>query len=146
LVTVFLGGTCNESTWRDELISKLDTNKVDAFNPVVDDWNAKAQANEDWHKANDDLCLYCLTPEMTGYYSVFELGLDCGKRPVRTIFCFLSERDGKTFSSGQIRGFVKMKKDVIKNGGISFDNIDDLATFLNNYKKEPVKTYPSLID
>ena len=31
---VFLGGTCNESTWRDELIKKL---KIDYFNPVVDD-------------------------------------------------------------------------------------------------------------
>lgn len=29
---VFLGGTCNESTWRDELIKKL---KIDYFNPVV---------------------------------------------------------------------------------------------------------------
>ena len=32
---VFLGGTCNESTWRDRLIEMLE---IDYFNPVVDDW------------------------------------------------------------------------------------------------------------
>ena len=30
---VFLGGTCNNSTWRDELIPQL---KIDYFNPVVE--------------------------------------------------------------------------------------------------------------
>ena len=32
---IFLGGTCNESTWRDELIPNL---TIDYFNPVVKDW------------------------------------------------------------------------------------------------------------
>ncbi len=32
---VFLGGTCNESTWRDRVIKDL---KIDYFNPVVEDW------------------------------------------------------------------------------------------------------------
>lgn len=32
---IFLGGTCNESTWRDRVIKKL---KIDYFNPVVEDW------------------------------------------------------------------------------------------------------------
>jgi hypothetical protein len=32
---VFLGGTCNESLWRDKLIKLL---KIEYFNPVVPDW------------------------------------------------------------------------------------------------------------
>ena len=32
---VFLGGTCNNSKWRDKLIPMLN---IDYFNPVVDDW------------------------------------------------------------------------------------------------------------
>ena len=91
MVTVFLGGTCNNSTWRDELLTMLDNNKVIAFNPVVDDWNEEAQANEDWHKANDDFCLYVLTPEMTGIYSIFEIADDSNKRPDKTIFCVLPD-------------------------------------------------------
>ena len=41
--TVFLGGTCNNSTWRDKLIPLL---KIDYFNPVVEDWTEEAQQIE----------------------------------------------------------------------------------------------------
>lgn len=110
MISVFLGGTCNQSTWRDELLTMLDQDKVKAFNPVVDDWNEEAQINEDWHKENDDFCLYVLTPEMTGIYSIFEVADDSNKRPDRTIFCVLPERNGKTFSIGLQKKFLKNKK------------------------------------
>lgn len=134
MISVFLGGTCNESTWRDELIGMLDTSKVDAFNPVVDDWDEVAQANEDWHKVNDDFCLYVLTPEMTGIYSIFEVADDSNKRPDRTIFCVLPERDGKTFSVGIQKNFEKIKKDLIRNGAKVCDSLEEIALFLNNYE------------
>ena len=41
---VFLGGTCNESTWRNRIIPML---AIDYFNPVVDDWN------EEEHRFSD---------------------------------------------------------------------------------------------
>ena len=37
---VFLGGTTNDSNWRDLLIKKI---KIDYFNPVVKDWNESAR-------------------------------------------------------------------------------------------------------
>ena len=37
--TIFLGGTCAKSTWRDELIPMLDQSKISAFNPVVEHWD-----------------------------------------------------------------------------------------------------------
>ena len=40
---VFLGGTCNGSNWREELIKELD---IDYFNPVIENWDDKAQVNE----------------------------------------------------------------------------------------------------
>ena len=49
---VFLGGTCNESTWRDELIQML---KIDYFDPVVDDWNERAQREEIKQRETCDL-------------------------------------------------------------------------------------------
>lgn len=133
MITVFLGGTCNNSTWRDELLTMLDSEKIDAFNPVVEDWNEQAQANEDWHKANDDFCLYVLTPEMTGIYSIFEVADDSNKHPEKTIFCVLTERDGKTFSVGIQKNFLKIKKDLIKNGARVCESLEEVATFLNNY-------------
>ena len=52
-ITIFLGGTCNGSNWRDKLIPML-SNKFEPFNPVVDDWNEEAQQEEIYHRNNDD--------------------------------------------------------------------------------------------
>lgn len=134
MISVFLGGTCNQSTWSDELLTMLDQDKVKAFNPVVDDWNEEAQINEDWHKANDDFCLYVLTPEMTGIYSIFEVADDSNKRPDRTIFCVLPERNGKTFSIGLQKNFLKIKKDLIRNGAKVCESLEEIAMFLNTYE------------
>lgn len=134
MISVFLGGTCNQSTWRDELLTMLDQDKVKAFNSVVDDWNEEAQINEDWHKANDDFCLYVLTPEMTGIYSIFEVADDSNKRPDRTIFCVLPERNRKTFSIGLRKNFLKIKKDLIRNGAKVCESLEEIAMFLNTYE------------
>ena len=34
----FLGGTCAETTWRNELMPLLDDKGIEYFNPVVEDW------------------------------------------------------------------------------------------------------------
>ena len=121
------------------MLTMLDSEKVAAFNPVVEDWNEQAQANEDWHKANDDFCIYVLTPEMTGIYSIFEVADDSNKRPEKTIFCVLLERDGKTFSEGIQRSFLKIKKDLIKNGARVYESLEEIASFLNNYDLQQTK-------
>ena len=139
MIKMFMGGTCNESTWRDELISKLDLNKIEPFNPMVKNWNEIAQANEDYHKENDDICLYTLTPEMIGIYSIFEIGLDAGKKPDRIILCILEEANGRKFDSIMLKGIEKMKKDLSNLQIPIFDNLDDLSVYLNNYEK--IKKY-----
>ena len=55
-VKVFLGGTCATSTWREELQPMLDSEKVETFNPVVPNWTPECQAEEDYHRATDDIC------------------------------------------------------------------------------------------
>ncbi|MGG4591810.1 nucleoside 2-deoxyribosyltransferase domain-containing protein [Pseudomonas aeruginosa] len=67
---VFLGGTCNGTTWRDLLIPEL---TMEYFNPVVEVWDAKAKAAEDAAKANAALMLFVITPMMQGVYSIAEL-------------------------------------------------------------------------
>lgn len=131
--TVFLGGTCNGSTWRNELLRMLDSNKINVFNPVVDDWNEEAQANEDWHKVNDDFCLYVLTPEMTGFYSEVELVDASNKRPNKTLFCFLSKFNGKEFDSHIKKSLLQLKRIVVENGAIVLESLEEVADYLNNY-------------
>ena len=133
------GGTCNNSTWKDELLTMLDSEKVVTFNPTVEDWNEQAQTNEDWHKANDDFCLYVLTPEMINIYSIFEVADDSNKRPEKTIFCVLLERNDQTFSVDIQKNFLKIKKDLIKNGVRVFESLEEIAMFLNNYDLQQTK-------
>ena len=126
--TVFLGGTYNESTWRDELIKKL---KIDYFNPVVDDWTEECYKEELRQREICDYCLYVITPRMTGVYSIAEVIDDSNKRPEKTIFCFLSNDDSKRFVNGQIKSLDKVGIMVENNGGKYFKSLDEVAEFLN---------------
>ncbi len=125
---VFLGGTCNESTWRGELIAML---SIDYFNPVVDDWTPECQAEEIRQRESCDLCLYTITPRMTGVYSIAEVVDDSNKRPSRTVFCVLA-RDGEAeFTSGQLRSLAAVAAMVERNGGKAFTNLVACAEYLN---------------
>lgn len=70
----FLGGTCNGTTWREELIPELEKQGYTYFNPVVPDWTPECIEIENVEK--NEKCnthLYILTPEMKGVYSVAEI-------------------------------------------------------------------------
>ena len=131
---VFLGGTCNESTWRDKLIEMLE---IDYFNPVVDDWTEECYQEELRQREICDYCLYVITPRMTGVYSIAEVVDDSNKRPEKTIFCLLTadvDDTGKVimFDAGQLRSLDRVGKMVEKNGGKYFRELRDVAEFLNN--------------
>ena len=130
-IKIFLGGTCADSEWRDLLIPLLNIN---FFDPRVDDWNEEAQKNERHEREVDDYCLYTITPEMAGVYSIAEVTDDSNKRPQKTIFCIL-EKDGiKTFSKGQLKSLVQVGEMVKRNGGKFFTNLKDVADFVNGSK------------
>ncbi len=62
---VFLGGTCNKTTWREELIPLL---TIDYFNPVVKDWTPECQEIE---KQQKELCnIHDLINERGGYATI----------------------------------------------------------------------------
>lgn len=128
---VFLGGTCNNSTWREKLISKLDSNRIDYFNPVVDNWTEECIQEEIKQRKNCDYCLYTITPEMTGVYSIAEVVDDSNKRPNKTLLCILKRENGKSFTEFQIRSLKQVCDMVTKNGGKSFDSLESVAQFLN---------------
>ena len=83
---VFLGGTCNESTWRNELIEDL---KINYFNPVVEDWTPECMVEEIRQRETCDFVLYTITPKMTGVYSIAEVIDDSNKRPEKHCFVYL---------------------------------------------------------
>ena len=129
---VFLGGTCNNSTWRDKLIPLL---KIDYFNPVVDDWTPECQDEEIRQRESCDYCLYTITPKMTGVYSIAEVVDDSNKRPEKTILCVLDEDNESSFSETQIKSLKQVKEMIKNNGANVFDSLEDIASFLNKTNK-----------
>lgn len=124
---VFLGGTCAESTWREELISML---HIDYFNPVVPDWTEECYQQELQERANDDYCLYVITPRMQGVYSIAEVIDDSNKRPEKTVFAFIDELDSK-FNVGQTMSLDRVGLMVRRNGGKYFRSLAEIAEYLN---------------
>ena len=134
-VKVFLGGTCPSSTWREELQRKLDSERIETFNPVVLNWTPECQAEEDFHRETDDICLYVITPEGEGFYSFVEVTDDSNKRPESTVLCILIEANGKKFEGHMLKCALKTAKLIAKNGVYVTTSLDELATYLNQYKK-----------
>ena len=85
---VFLGGTCNETDWREKLIKMLE---IPYFNPTVNNWNAEAQKKERIEKEASSINVYVITPRMVGLYSIAEVVQDSIKSPGKVVFCFLNE-------------------------------------------------------
>ena len=127
---VFLGGTCNGSTWRDKLIKNLDPLYVTYYNPVVDDWTPECQKEEIRQRKICDYCLYVITPKMTGAYSIAEAVDDSNKRPDKTIFCLLEEDDGKKIVKGQIKSLRAVAKLIGDNGGVVFNDLYAIPDWL----------------
>lgn len=155
---VFLGGTCNNSKWREKLIPML---KVDYFNPVVDDWTEECYQEELRQREMCDYCLYVITPRMNGVYSIAEVINDSNKRPAKTIFCILDRDfadDDKIlphdldeldeaelyFDEDELKSLDKVGKMVKRNGGKYFNSLEEVANYLN--KKMYLKSLEGVKD
>lgn len=142
---VFLGGTCNGSSWRDELIERLE---IDYFNPVVPDWTPECMEEELRQREHCDFVLYVITPKMTGVYSIAEVIDDSNKRPEKTLFCVLDTDMNRTmrinmkvlekveFEEHQLKSLYAVSQMVERNGGKSFDGLKAVADFLNQYQEK----------
>jgi len=126
--TVFLGGTCNGSTWRAQIIPKL---KVNYFNPVVGDWNEKSQQKENEMKQICDFFLYVITPEMTGTFSIAEAVDSSNKNPEQTVFVILKEYDTKKFTAEQWRSLETCAGLVKNNGAKVYFDLTPAVSYIN---------------
>ncbi|MGB5217100.1 MAG: nucleoside 2-deoxyribosyltransferase domain-containing protein [Smithella sp.] len=126
---VFLGGTCNDSSWRQQIIPMLD---IDFFNQVVDDWTPQCMAEELRQREQCDFVLYVITPRMTGVYSIAEAVDDSNKRPDKTIFVRLLEDGEKKFDNGQWKSLGAVSDMVSRNGGTCFTCLKSAAYYMNS--------------
>lgn len=131
---VFLGGTWNESTWRNTLIPML---KCDYFNPVVENWTPEYQDEEIRQRNECDFVLYVITPKMTGVYSIAEIIDDSNKRPDKTIFCVIETESthdinlSLIFSGPNLKSLYMVKRMARENGVTICESLEEIADFLN---------------
>jgi hypothetical protein len=127
---VFLGGTCNGSTWREELIILLEQRLLGYFNPVVEEWTDRARLEEIEQRKNCDFCLYVITPEIKGFYSIAEVVDDSNKRPEKVILCILKEANGLKFDDKQYRSLMAVADMVVANGGAVLEDLQKVAEYV----------------
>jgi hypothetical protein len=125
---VFLGGTCNNSTWRDELIEKLE---IEYFNPVVDDWTEACMLEEIEQREKCSECLYVITPKMTGVFAIAEAIEDSITRPEKTILCVLEKDGDQEFDIHQLKSLKQVCGIAKKYHSSVFNSLQDVADFLN---------------
>tara|TARA_R110002167_G_scaffold33374_1_gene107233 strand:+ start:493 stop:888 length:396 start_codon:yes stop_codon:yes gene_type:complete len=125
---IFLGGTCNNSTWRNQ-IEKLV--QVAMFNPVVDDWTEECQAIEMDEKENKcDIHLYVITSQMIGVFSIAEVIDSVHNKTKKTLLHVIP--DG--FDKGQLKSLQAVVNLVKLRGGIAYIDEDlNRTTRVLNY-------------
>lgn len=124
---VFLGGTCNGSTWRNRMMIYLHANGLDWFNPVVEDWTPEDQENELLEREKCDVVLYVITPLMAGVYSIAEVVDDSNKRPEKTVLVVMWDDGCLSFNRGQRISLEAVCKLVRDNGVTVFDTLENAA-------------------
>ncbi|MDY6895410.1 MAG: nucleoside 2-deoxyribosyltransferase domain-containing protein [Thermotogota bacterium] len=127
---VFLGGTCNNSAWRDRMMIYLSEEGVEYFNPVVPDWTEACMEQEIKERETCDFVLYTITPKMDGVYSIAEVVDDSNKRPDKTIFVVLRDDEGLSFTQGQWKSLGAVAQMVTRNGGQVFDSLKSAAVYI----------------
>ena len=133
---VFLGGTCNDSKWRDTITPKL---SIDYYNPVKDEWSEEAFQEEVQAKLDCNYFLYCLTPRYTGYFSFAEVINESFHYSNQTIFCFLNEDGDYKFSKEETESLKELGSRVVENGGLWLENLEEVATFLNSTQEDRIQ-------
>ncbi len=127
---VFLGGTCNNSNWRDKIIIYLKKNNLDYFNPVVNNWTSECMKEEIKQRKECDFCLYTITPKMTGVYSIAEVVDDSNKNPLKTILVLLQTDGIDKFNKGQWKSLLSVQRMVENNGCFVFYNLLNAANYI----------------
>ena len=122
---VFLGGTCNGSSWRDELIKMFDK-KVEYFNPVVKEWTEEAKKLEDHYKEICDISLYVITPQIKGFYSIAEAVYDSFTK--KTFFVVLDIDKFEAFNQKSLNAISKL----LENNGVeTLYSLEDVSEKIN---------------
>lgn len=73
-ITIGLFGTCGNSQWRTPFMDIFKKKDITFFNPVVPNWDDSFADIEAQHLVEDEIILFPVTDETTGFGSLAETG------------------------------------------------------------------------
>lgn len=123
--SVFLGGTCANSTWRKELIPLFKEN-VPYFDPQVDNWTPEDAEREDACKPVAGINVFVITGDALGTYSGFEICEEAHRAPEKLVFATVGE-----LPENQVKGIDKIKKALKAKGCHVCDSLEEIAEIVN---------------
>lgn len=130
---VFLGGTWNDSTWRDRVIQQL---TIDYYNPIIKDrpWTPEDARIENHVKSLADILLFVITPLQHGFYSIAELTYAaCKTIDRKVIIAFINEDDNVSFTVRQSKSNAQIVELLKNEKNVTFANsIQEVVEILNN--------------
>jgi len=138
---IFLGGTCADTTWREEFIEAVKPFGIEYFNPVVKDWTPECQAIEEDEKNNKCDChLYVITKEMMGTYSIAEiihsahLANMYGTSVDRMIFAILESDKWQKHELKSFDAIMKMVKNIAPHNSLTcyVKNMYELSAYFTD--------------
>jgi len=133
---VFLGGTCNNSKWREIFLQHTQSPEL-YFNPVVKNWNREVEGKIQLTKYQLPFHVYVITPLQKGFISFFEILIS--KIQNKDVYvCFAPYDDIDTNLPTRISGdktywtdseyeSIKVSIDLLKKNGI------EVVLFRENY-------------
>ncbi|MDB4330183.1 nucleoside 2-deoxyribosyltransferase domain-containing protein [bacterium] len=121
---LFLGGTKNNSSWREDLVPLLDYEKLAYFNPVVKTWDDEAYEREMFLKSLPTTVeLFVITEESKNKSDITEALNSSLQKPERTIFMYLPEG----FSQEQVNSLEIIKDTIKENGGYTANSLYEVG-------------------
>jgi hypothetical protein len=126
---VYLGGTENDSTWRDMLVPKV--SGVRCYIPSNPDWDKDALAREQSIRRSATLLLFTYTPRQQLPDLAAEVILAAVHSPERVVFCVKAEDfEAELFTKAQSDALGRIGQMVLDLGGAFIPSFDDLPSFL----------------
>ncbi len=115
---IFLGGTKNNSLWRED------------FKKLLDGKNYNFVEDENEEKNTCDFFIYILTPKHNNYFPIADVVDNSNKRTDITILCIL-QNDGDTiYTKFQTKSMNAVRKMVKNNGASVFSDLEAVVDFL----------------
>ncbi|XP_033098501.1 uncharacterized protein LOC117102335 isoform X2 [Anneissia japonica] len=131
---VYLGGTCRNTTWREEItIPLLRNNGLSSFNPQLTEWDLRYIAIEAEAKENSEYMLYVIGNSSRGIASMVEVAYYVGQCR-KLVLCVQNLQyglkiEGEQLTDRAITDYNRARQylvDVVSRCGIPI--LDDIAT------------------